>query len=52
MFAVSMDTAIELYADIVAAALPIAIAFGIGNIIIDTFLTAAFGGGLRFGGRK
>ena len=52
MFAVPIEEAVELYAAIVSVALPIALVFGIGNIVIGTFLTAAFGGGIRFGGGR
>lgn len=41
---------IAMYAQLVGYAVPIALAFGFGNMIVDTLLTAAFGGGLRFGG--
>lgn len=44
-----LQYAIDLYADIAIIAVPFAIAFGIGNLIISTFLRAAFGGKLRFG---
>lgn len=48
MFAVS--EVIECYARMVAYAVPIAAVFGFGNLIVDTVLTAAFGGGLKIGG--
>lgn len=49
-----MDTSeiFACYAQIVAGALPIAFVFGIGNIIVNTFMTAALGGGLKIGGGR
>ena len=41
--------AIDLYAEIAEAAVPIAIAFEIGNLMVCTFLRVAFGGKLWFG---
>lgn len=46
-----VDLAVELLADIISAALPIAIVFEIGNLLVGTFLRAAFGGRLWFGSR-
>lgn len=45
-----MNWAIELYEDIASYAVPIAFAFGMGNLIISTFLRVAFGGRLVFRG--
>ncbi len=44
-----MQSAIDLYAAMIAEAIPFAIAFEIGNLIVGTFLRAAFGGRLWFG---
>lgn len=44
-----LQYAIGLYADIAVIAVPFAIAFGIGNLIVSTFLRAAFGGKIHFG---
>lgn len=44
-----MKTAIDIYAAMMAEAVPYAIAFEIGNLIVGTFLRAAFGGKLWFG---
>lgn len=44
-----VDVAVRLFADIVTVALPIAIVFEIGNLIVGTFLRTAFGGKLWFG---
>lgn len=46
-----VELATELLADIISAALPIAIVFEIGNLLVGTFLRAAFGGRLWFGSR-
>lgn len=39
--------AIDLYTMIVEAAIPYAIVFALGNLIVKTFLRAAFGGRLE-----
>lgn len=44
-----MQEAISLYSEIVAGAIPFAIAFEVGNLIVCTFLRTAFGGKLWFG---
>lgn len=41
--------ALGLYTDVVKVAFPFAVAFGVGNLIVSTFLRAAFGGKLKFG---
>lgn len=46
-----VELAIELLVEIISAALPIAIVFEIGNLLVGTFLRAAFGGRLWFGSR-
>lgn len=46
-----IEFAIDLYAKIAASALPIAVVFEVGNLIVGTFLRAAFGGKLWLGGR-
>ena len=46
-----VELATDLLADIISAALPIAIVFEIGNLLVGTFLRAAFGGRLWFGSR-
>lgn len=40
---------IELYTEVITIAIPIAIAFEIGNLIVGTFMRTAFGGKLWFG---
>lgn len=44
-----LELAISLYTDLIETCLPIAVFFGICNIIVSTFLRAAFGGRLWFG---
>lgn len=44
--------AFQVYADILEVALPVAIAFAIGNLCVNTFLSAAFGGKIKIGGVK
>lgn len=44
-----MKEAIQIYTEIAQAAIPYAIAFEVGNLIVGTFLRAAFGGKLWFG---
>ena len=41
--------AAQLYLEIMLAALPIAIVFEVGNLLVGTFLRSAFGGKLWFG---
>lgn len=44
------NLALELYTQIAQEAVPFAIVFSIGNLIVTTFLRVAFGGKLWFGG--
>lgn len=44
-----VDLAIEVYKEIVLTAVPVAIVFELGNLIVSTFLRVAFGGKLWFG---
>lgn len=44
-----VEFAIQTFKDILALALPIAIVFEIGNLIVGTFMRVAFGGKLWFG---
>lgn len=43
-----MKDAIDLYAMVVSAAIPYAVAFAIGNLIVGSFLRMAFGGKVEF----
>lgn len=42
-----MLVAIELFADVVAEAMPFAVVFAVGQRLVNMFLSAAFGGHLR-----
>lgn len=42
---------VQLYTEIVKWSIPIAFAFGMGNVIINTGLSVAFGGRLKVGGK-
>lgn len=44
-----VELGIELFGEIISYALPIAIVFEIGNLIVGTFMRTAFGGRLWFG---
>lgn len=44
-----VELAVEILTDIVVVAVPIAIIFEIGNLIIGTFMRVAFGGKLWLG---
>lgn len=46
------SVALSVFTDIVTAAIPFAVVFSIGNLIVTTFMRAAFGGKLVFGGGK
>jgi len=46
-----VEMAVDLYVQMAVVAVPIAIVFEICNLIVGTFLRAAFGGKLWFGGR-
>ena len=46
-----VETAVEIYTAVLTYALPIAVVFEIGNLIVSTFLRVAFGGRLWFGSR-
>lgn len=44
-----VEFAVDVYTQLSAIAVPIAIVFEIGNLIVGTFLRSAFGGRLWFG---
>lgn len=46
-----IEVAFDLYTQIAVHAVPFAIVFEVGNLMIGTFMRAAFGGKLWFGGR-
>lgn len=43
------ELAIQLVSDVMAQAVPVAIVIEVSNILVKTFLRAAFGGKLWFG---
>lgn len=45
------EWAVETYVEILKYSLPIVLVFRFSNLIVNTVLTAAFGGGLWFGKR-
>lgn len=44
-----VDVAIHVLGDVMTLAIPIAIVFEVGNLIVCTFMRVAFGGKLWFG---
>ena len=42
---------LEIYAQIAQYSIPIAFAIGMGNVIVNTFFSVAFGGRLKIGGK-
>ena len=44
-----VEVAVDIYTQVAQLALPIAIVFEIGNIMVSTFMRVAFGGRLWFG---
>lgn len=46
-----VNWAFNVYTGIATWAVPVAFAFGIGNLLVSTFLRVAFGGKLKFGGK-
>lgn len=44
------ELAVQLVSEVVSAALPVAIVIEVSNIMVKSFLRAAFGGKLWFGG--
>lgn len=44
--------AISLYTEIARLAVPFAFVFGICNVIVNSFLSVAFGGRLSIGGKQ
>jgi hypothetical protein len=43
-----MKDAVELYAMVVTGAIPYAIVFALGNLIVGSFMRMAFGGKIEF----
>lgn len=46
-----VDLAVSVMAEVMAMAIPVAVVFEIGNLIVGTFMRVAFGGKLWFGSR-
>lgn len=46
-----IENAINLMIQLVREVLPVALIFGFTNLLINTVLTAAFGGKLKIGGK-
>ena len=44
-----VEVAIDIYTQICDVAIPIAIVFELGNLMVNTFMRVAFGGRLWFG---
>lgn len=44
-----LSAIVALYVDIVKSAVPVALVFGFGDLIVGTLLRAAFGGRLSIG---
>lgn len=44
----AVETVVEIMVQIVSSAVPIAVVVGFTNIIVRTFLNAAFGGKMEF----
>lgn len=44
------EVALEIFTELMIGAIPIAIVFEFGNLIVCTFMRVAFGGKLWFGG--
>lgn len=45
------EMALDLYTQLIELAVPVAVIFEFGNLIVSTFLRVAFGGKLWFGAR-
>ena len=48
---ISLNVIVNCYVALVQFAMPIAVFFGVGNLLFDMFCSAAFGGILKIGGR-
>lgn len=47
-----VELAVNLMVQLVTEVMPVALVFGFTNLLIDTVLTAAFGGKLKIGGGR
>jgi len=52
MVTMSVADIVLVYCQILGYAFPLALVFGLCNIAVSSIITAAFGGGIRLGGRK
>lgn len=52
MLVMDIPDIVLTYVSIIGFAVPISLVFGLSNIAVNMILTAAFGGGIRIGGRK
>lgn len=46
----TVEQAIQLMVQLVSEVMPVALVFGFSNLLINTVLSAAFGGKLKIGG--
>lgn len=46
----NVDLAIQLMVQLITEVMPVALVFGFSNLLINTVLSAAFGGKLKIGG--
>lgn len=46
-----VENAVSLMVDLITEVMPVALVFGFSNLLINTVLTAAFGGKLKIGGK-
>ena len=46
----TVEQAIQLMVQLVSEVMPVALVFGLSNLLINTVLSAAFGGKLKIGG--
>lgn len=44
-----VELAVSVMTDVMTLAIPVAVVFEIGNLIVSTFMRVAFGGNLWFG---
>lgn len=44
-----VEVAVDLFTQLMAYAIPVAVVFELGNIVVNTFMRVAFGGKLWFG---
>lgn len=47
-----VENAINLMIQLITEVMPVALVFGFSNLLINTVLTAAFGGKLKIGGGR